>query len=102
MNLVEDRIIEFEWDSFQFQENLDATLKKLNLSDLSHGKVKKIKNELDRSDITVKNKLKFVIPLLFIKYEGELEFSSKQKTPKTWKEWKTLFFKRPSNENTIN
>lgn len=61
---------------------------------LDEKQVERIKNEMNRSDISVKQKLKFVIPLIFIEYEAEIELGNTQNLPRSWKEWKALFFKK--------
>ena len=91
--LIDDRLINVDWNTSSFQDSLKKLINSLEKSSLSENETDKIKHKLNRSDITLKHKLKFVIPLLFLKYEGEIELSNKQKLPSTWKEWKRLFIK---------
>lgn len=54
----------------------------------------KIVEPIDKTEISIKKKIKFSIPLfLFIKYEGELEIGNKSILPKNLKELKRLFLK---------
>ncbi len=85
---IQENEIAEDWNSNKFKELID----KLDKSNLSIEEQKYLKQELERKDVTTKHKLKFVIPLLFIKYEGEIELSDK-KLPRNWKEWKELFLK---------
>jgi hypothetical protein len=97
--LIDDRLINIDWDTSTFQESLTEMINKLDKTSLSESEASKVKEELNRSDITVKHKLKFVIPLIFLKYEGEMELSNKQKLPRTWKEWKRLFIKEKEDDS---
>lgn len=45
----------------------------------------------ESGSIPVKEKLKIVIPLLFFRYEIEIENRHEQPIPTRWKDWKKLF-----------
>lgn len=97
--LIDDRLINIDWNNSIFQESLTEIINKLDKTSLSEKEASKVKEELNKSDITVKHKLKFVVPLIFLKYEGEMELSNKQKIPRTWKEWKRLFIKEKEDDS---
>ncbi len=97
--LIDNRLINRDWNTSIFQESLTEIVNKLDKTSLSEKEASKVKEELNRSDITVKHKLKFVIPLIFLKYEGEMELSNKQKFPRTWAEWKRFFIKEKEDDS---
>lgn len=86
--------IEQNKDSF-LETNQYIALLLDTINDLKVDNKEKVKEKLNDADIAVKHKLKISIPLLipFLKYEGEVELSAKEKFPTTWKEFKALFFK---------
>ncbi|MFK8009097.1 MAG: COR domain-containing protein, partial [Saprospiraceae bacterium] len=55
--------------------------------------LERIEKEMDKADLSAKAKLKYSIPIIlnFLKYEGEIELSSKRKI--TWKDIKRIFIK---------
>lgn len=92
IEFFENQKLEQEWNNYLFQEEVRELLlglKKLNFSENENGKIQK---ELNDSDVSVKHKLKLVIPLFLVRYESEIEIGNKQRLPKNWKEWKNLFF----------
>jgi len=54
-------------------------------------------DKANKPEMSVKQKLKLVIPLFFFKYESEIELGEKQKMPKNWRELKELFFTKSTN-----
>lgn len=72
---------------------LEAILKSILSIKNPNVNLEKVKEKLNDPEIAVKHKIKISLPIfLFTKYETELEISSKQKIPKSFKELRELFF----------
>lgn len=93
LKLIDDRTIDIDWEQSLLQGKIQDLIDNLEGNKLTSESVKEIKDKLNRSELAVKHKLKFVIPLIFLKYEGEIELSNKQKFPRNWNEWRNLLFK---------
>lgn len=81
------------WNRNDFQLSLNRIIRKLELLTFNKKEEKIILNQLSSTDINIKHKLKFIIPLFFIRYEAELELNNKNKIPKNWSQWVKLFIK---------
>lgn len=90
---LDSKLLKIDWDNELLNSKLNDISSDLSFADFSEKEKLKIKETLNRSDITVKHKLKFMIPLFFLKYEGEIELGNKQKFPTNLKELKNLFLK---------
>jgi hypothetical protein len=76
------------------KELLDILTSNLLSKGTAEYKIDEIKKKVDSSDLSIKHKLKFSIPLfLFTSYESEIELSDKQKLPKSLKELRALVLK---------
>ncbi len=101
LDLIDDKILSTEWESDLLADKINELIATIDNLDLSPKEKLETKNTLNDTDISVKSKLKFVIPLFFLKYEAELELGNKQKLPKTWKDWKRLLFGIKDTDNKI-
>lgn len=89
---LDDNTFQSDAEEHVLSEKMDALIKQLDQIEIANNEKKEIKEALNDTDLSLKQKLKFAIPLWLFKYEAELEFSNKQQLPKTWKEWKALFW----------
>jgi len=79
-------------DDEDSKKMLDFMISQLQSSGISDFKINGIEKKAKNPDLSIKHKLKLTIPLfLFMKYEGEIELSDKQKLPRSFKELKKLF-----------
>lgn len=85
--------IERDLENDEMKSKLIKIIESLENSKLTLDEKTKLKSKVkEATSISVKHKMKFIIPLLIMKYEAEIELGNKQTLPKTWKEWKSLVF----------
>lgn len=83
-----------EADVNKIIEEAKNRISNADLSMLNNGEKKGLIDDLDRTEIALKHKLNYIIPLGFVNYIGEIEISHKEKWPRTWEEWVRLFIKK--------
>lgn len=77
----------------EIKELVDSLLKEMmnNTKELELSRT--ISSKMNNPKIGVKHKLKFILPLIFLRYEGELELGQNKPVPTNLKDWKKLFIK---------
>lgn len=96
---IDDSKIKTIWTHKEFQDSLDTIIKKLDGLGFSKEDKKNITEKMSSTDLSLKHKLKFIIPLFFFKYEAEIELSNKNKLPRSWNQWVRLFVKSNTAAN---
>lgn len=88
---IDSKLLQIEWNNELLYSKINELTSDLNFTNFSKKEKNNIRETLNRMDITLKHKLKFIIPLFFLKYEAEIELGDKQKMPENLKELKELF-----------
>lgn len=85
--------LEKDWNDELFKSSIQKTLSEIaNINESDKENILKSINT-PQENISVTHKLKLVIPLLFLWYEGNVELKSNAKFPRTWPEIRNLFIK---------
>lgn len=95
LDSIEEGELESQWNNELFQSQLTEILNQLDSLSISNEDKESIKSKIESSSISIKHKLKFVIPLsLTTRYEAELEVNAKNSIPNSLKEWQELFLSK--------
>jgi hypothetical protein len=91
---IDSNIFKLGWDIDVLSDNVEFILNRLPEDILSDDLQKKALDKIRSPDISIKHKLRFVIPLLLFTYAAEIELSEKQMIPTTKKGWVELLLKK--------
>jgi len=95
---IDDAVFEQSWNNKIILDQLNSIVEQTKVLDAQEKE--QLKNQINDTGLTVKHKIKFTLPLIFLKYEGEVELGNKQKLPKTFKEVKELLIQEVETEDS--
>ena len=91
---LESKIFETNWNIDLLSENISLIMEQIENNVLDEKTKEHAINKLKDPEISIKHKLRFVIPLIIFSYIAEVEVANKQNFPKSRVDWLNLLLKK--------